>query len=62
VTNVNAADIPDTVATTITGHRPLQVYKRDGIRQPAVQRAAMEKVEHYLQAATPAEDKKQTAS
>jgi len=33
---------------TITGHRTLAVYKRYGIRQESVQRAAMEKVEEYV--------------
>ncbi len=52
VTNMTGAGIPDSVATTITGHRSLAIFKRYGIRQDSVQRAAMEKVEHYVQAHT----------
>src|SRR5262249_13633310 len=51
VTNMSGAGIPDTVAMTITGHRTLAIYKRYGIRQESVQRAAMEKVEAYVGAA-----------
>jgi integrase len=56
VTNMNAAGIPDTVATTITGHRTLLTYKRYGIRQESVQRAALEKHEQYVQSITPSAD------
>ena len=48
VTNMSGAGTPDSVATTITGHRSLAVYKRYGIRQASVQLAAMEKVEEYV--------------
>jgi hypothetical protein len=49
---MNAAGIPDTVATTITGHRTLLTYKRYGIRQESVQRDALEKHEQYVQSIT----------
>jgi hypothetical protein len=42
------------VATTITGHRSLAIFKRYGIRQESVQRAALEKVEAYVQQLTDA--------
>ncbi len=48
VTNMTGAGIPDSVATTITGHRSLAIFKRYGIRQESVQRAAMEKVERHV--------------
>ena len=48
VTNTTGAGIPDSVATTITGHRSLAIFKRYGIRQESVQRAALEKVEAYV--------------
>jgi integrase len=48
VTNMNGAGIPDSVATTLSGLRTLGVFKRYGIRQESVQRAAQEKVEEYL--------------
>jgi integrase len=52
VTNMTGAGIPDSVATTITGHRSLAIFKRYGIRQESVQRAALEKVEHYVRGLT----------
>ena len=52
VTNMTAAGIPDSVATTISGHRSLAVFKRYGIRRESVQRAAMEQVETYLRGLT----------
>src|SRR5439155_12628380 len=48
VTNMTGAGVPDSVATTISGHRSLAIFKRYGIRQESVQRAAMEKVEDYV--------------
>lgn len=48
VTNLNGAGVPDTVAITITGHKTLGVFKRYGIRQESVQRAALEKVGAYV--------------
>jgi hypothetical protein len=45
---MTGAGIPDSVATTITGHRSLSIFKRYGIRQESVQRAALEKVESYV--------------
>jgi integrase len=48
VTNMTGAGVPDSVATTITGHRSPAIFKRYGIRQESVQRAAMEKVETYV--------------
>lgn len=52
VTNMSGAGGPDSVATTITGHRSLAVYKRYGIRRESVQRDAMEKVERYVRGLT----------
>ena len=48
MTNLNAVGIPDVVAPSITGHRSLAIFKRYGIRQESVQRAAMEKVERHV--------------
>ena len=45
---MSGAGVPDTVAMTITGHRSLAIFKRYGIWQDAVQRAAMERVEGYV--------------
>jgi integrase len=52
VTNLAAAGVPDSVATTISGHRSLAVFKRYGIRRESVQRAAMDQVEGYLRGLT----------
>jgi len=52
VTNMTGAGVPDSVATTITAHRSLAIFKRYGIRQESVQRAAMEKVETYVRSLT----------
>ena len=48
VTNMTGAGVPDSVATTISRHRSLAIFKRYGIRQESVQRAAMEKVERHV--------------
>jgi len=61
VTNMTAAGVPDSVATTISGHRSLAIFKRYGIRRESVQRAAMEQVESYLRGLTEPE-KAQKAS
>jgi hypothetical protein len=52
VTNMTGAGVPDSVAITIIGHRSLPIFKRYGIRQESVQRAAMEKVETYVRSLT----------
>jgi hypothetical protein len=49
---MNGAGIPDSVATTLSGHRTLGVFKRYGIRQESVQRAAQEKLEAYVRSLT----------
>jgi hypothetical protein len=56
---MTGAGVPDSVATTITGHRSLAIFKRYGIRQESVQRAAMEKVETYVRSLSepPARDR-----
>jgi hypothetical protein len=58
---MSAAGVPDTVATSITGHRTLLTYKRYGIRQESVQRAALEKAESYLRGLTADEKKDRQA-
>jgi hypothetical protein len=59
---MTGAGIPDSVATTITGHRSLAIFKRYGIRQESVQRAALEKVESYVRNLTEAPAREQGAA
>jgi integrase len=49
ITNMSAAGVPDTVATTISGHRTLSVFKRYNIVSPETQRAALRQAETYVQ-------------
>ena len=49
IANMSAAGVPDTVATTISGHRTLSVFKRYNIVSPETQRAALRHAQTYVQ-------------
>ena len=54
ITNMSAAGVPDTVATTISGHRTLSVFQRYNIVSPETQRAALRQAQTYVQSTGPA--------